>query len=40
MLLNWWRELLNRIKGRGEIANPLSRLVERDDADDVYIPGD
>lgn len=29
--MKWLLNLWKRIKGEGQIANPLSRLVERDD---------
>jgi len=36
--MNWLINIWNRLQGRGKIANPLARLVERPDAPDVYIP--
>jgi hypothetical protein len=35
--MSWILNLWNRLKGRGQFANPLARLVERDDVPEVYI---
>ena len=36
-MIKWFHDFLVRIQGRGQIANPLSRLVERPDAPDFYV---
>jgi hypothetical protein len=36
--MSWLINIWYHLTGRGKFATPLSRLVERDDAPDIYIP--